>query len=102
MTMPGQAMLSNLDIVTLKHIADAEDDNSPAPPFFVDTIIRLSKAGCIRGDSSRVVIITAIGRETLRSDSRLIDTVRHSHAVVQEKFNGVVGRQPARDQFRQN
>lgn len=70
MKRPVRSMLSNMDIVTLKHIQDAEDHNSPVPPAFIDTLVRLSKADFIFGDSIRALKISETGREFLRTDSR--------------------------------
>ena len=63
--------LSNMDIVTLKHIEDAEVHNSPVPPAFVNTLVRLSKAGFIHGDSNRAVKVPNAGHAYLRTDYKV-------------------------------
>ncbi len=61
--------IRNLDVVTLMHIADAEQKGEPTPPAFLDTLMRLLKRGYLRGDRARRVRVTAAGVNFLRKAS---------------------------------
>jgi hypothetical protein len=62
--------LSNLDLVILRHIQDAEDHDASPPASFVDTIVRLTRAGYVRGHTARTVAITAKGRAFLQTTAQ--------------------------------
>lgn len=63
------SVLTYLDVVTLKRIQEAEDQNAAIPPAFVDTLVRLSKVGCIQSNHDRSIRITTIGRRYLQNDA---------------------------------
>ncbi|HVT34880.1 MAG TPA: hypothetical protein VHE37_04830 [Nevskiaceae bacterium] len=66
--MPAHASgaLDDGDLRLLRDLARAEDDAQPAPAAFVDSLVRLSRAGCVRGDAQRTVRVTDRGRQFLR------------------------------------
>ena len=57
--------ITNIDIVTLKHFADAQLKQEPTPPAFNDTLVRLSKNGLIRGGQVSYFVITPKGKSFL-------------------------------------
>ncbi len=62
--------ITNIDIVTLKHFADAQIKHEPTPPAFNDTLMRLSVCGFIRGDQERSFTVTPKGQRFLGSLSQ--------------------------------
>lgn len=65
MSANSRAMPSNLDVVILEHIQEAEDIHLPTPPSFVDTLVRLSQVGFISSDSGGELKVTKRGRKFL-------------------------------------
>lgn len=57
--------ITNIDIVTLKHFAEAQLKHEPTPPAFNDTLVRLSKNGFICGGQDREFTITPKGKNFL-------------------------------------
>ena len=57
--------ITNIDIVTLKHFAEAQLKHEPTPPAFNDTLVRLSQNGFIRGGQDREFMITPKGKNFL-------------------------------------
>jgi DNA-binding PadR family transcriptional regulator len=57
--------ITNIDIVTLEHFAEAQLKQKPTPPAFNDTLMRLSKNGFIRSDQNREFMVTPKGRNFL-------------------------------------
>lgn len=57
--------ITNIDIVTLKHFAEAQLNHEPMPPAFNDTLMRLSSNGFIRGGQNREFMITPKGKSFL-------------------------------------
>lgn len=57
--------ITNIDIVTLEHFAEAQVKHEPTPPAFNDTLVRLSRRGFIRGGQDRVFMVTSKGQEFL-------------------------------------
>jgi hypothetical protein len=60
------ARITYLDLVTLKRLAEAETRAEPTPPAFVDSMVRLSRCGLVRGDAERTVVLTALGQQFLK------------------------------------
>lgn len=54
--------ITNIDIVTLKHFADAQLKQEPTPPAFNDTLVRLAKNGLIHGGQGSDFMITKKGK----------------------------------------
>ena len=57
--------ITNIDIVTLQHFAEAQQKQEPTPPAFNDTLMRLSKKGFIRVGQDREFMITPKGKNFL-------------------------------------
>ena len=57
--------ITNIDIVTLKHFAEAQNKDAPTPPAFTDTLVRLSRRGFIRGGQDRTFWVTPKGQDFL-------------------------------------
>jgi hypothetical protein len=57
--------ITNIDIVTLKHFAEAQNTDAPTPPAFTDTLVRLSRRGFICGGQDRPFLVTPKGRDFL-------------------------------------
>lgn len=57
--------VTNIDIVTLRHFAEAQVKQEPIPPAFNDTLVRLSRRGYICGGQDRVFIVTPKGQDFL-------------------------------------
>lgn len=57
--------MTNIDIVTLKHFAEAQLKREPTPPAFNDTLMRLSQNGFISSGQDRALMITPKGKNFL-------------------------------------
>ena len=59
--------ITHLDLVTLRHLADAQHNDSPVPPAFTDTLFRLAKRGFITAGQARAFMVTPKGENFLRA-----------------------------------
>lgn len=59
--------ISNLDLVTLQHFAEAQHRDAPIPPAFTDTLFRLAKRGFIKAGQARTFMVTPKGENFLKS-----------------------------------
>lgn len=59
--------VTNLDIVTLQHFAEAQRSDAPLPPAFTDTLFRLAKRGYIKAGQTRTFMVTPKGENFLKT-----------------------------------
>lgn len=59
--------VTNLDIVTLHHLAEAQRSDAPLPPAFTDTLFRLAKRGYIKAGQTRTFMVTSKGESFLKT-----------------------------------
>ena len=59
--------VTNLDIVTLQHFAEAQHNDAPIPPAFTDTLFRLAKGGYIKAGQTRTFMVTPKGENFLKT-----------------------------------
>lgn len=70
--------ITNLDIVTLQHFAEAQHHDAPIPPAFTDTLFRLAQRGFIKAGQKRTFMVTPKGENFLKGTHK---TAQQSHAA---------------------